>query len=169
MYLRVDFAEFPDAVRRELGHSTAYVRAATGGTLLTASDGKVTVVAITPLDLDQARNVLQTAEMVVHRGGWALEVTDWEPEDGSPSAYVAAIAYKAEGNRIGLWVDAFPYHPTPAQALHSMYEEFREHGEIGDATYDEFVRVADANVIILTPGQLGAFSGVKSVPAEIEV
>lgn len=166
MLLRVDFADFPETARREVGHSTAYVRNTPRGSLITASNGTNVVASISSLDFDAARSVLETAEMIVHRGGWALDAQDWEPEDSGADAYVAAIAYKSPEDTPGLWVDAFPFMPTPAQALRAMYDEFIGNGEMRETPFDEFVRVAQANVVILTPGQLGAYASGKTDPCD---
>ncbi len=42
-----------------------------------------------------------------------------------------------------------------------MYDEFVEHGELGEVSYDEFVRLAKPTVVIVRPDELASFSEPK--------
>ncbi len=40
------------------------------------------------------------------------------------------------------------------QVLKAMYEEFRATGELGDVAMEEFIRLANPNVVIISPNEL---------------
>ncbi|MFN8220926.1 MAG: hypothetical protein U0S12_12440 [Fimbriimonadales bacterium] len=69
MLLRVDFADFPEAIRRELGHSTAYVRATSAGTVVTGGLATAHTSSRSPRRTYSGRgtrDVLKAAGLVVH-------------------------------------------------------------------------------------------------------
>jgi hypothetical protein len=42
-----------------------------------------------------------------------------------------------------------------------MYEELRETGELSEVSFEEFVRLANANVVVVTPAQLRGYVMAK--------
>jgi hypothetical protein len=74
---------------------------------------------------------------------------------------VAAVSYASGTNQPGVWVDAFEGPPTTVQVLRSVYEEFRKNGEMPEVSFEEFVRIANPNVAIVTPPELAAYLQAK--------
>ena len=99
--------------------------------------------------------------MEVAHGGWSHNVAGISDSLGE-LPYIAAIAYKSSDEMPGLWVDAFSETPTVAVAIKALYDEFRDTGEIGDISLEEFVRVANPNVTIVGPNELERFLAAKS-------
>jgi len=165
MLLRVDFADFPEAIRRELGHSTAYVRATSAGTVVTGglATAHIVVVAEAHLSVEETRDVLKAAGLVVHNGVWCGDEDLLEASAAAEELHVAAIAYKSVDATPGIWVDAFPFEPTPVQALRAMYDEFTENGEVHEVTFDEFVRMAQPNLVTVSPAEIAGFARSKEV------
>ncbi|MBI3720930.1 MAG: hypothetical protein HY248_00125, partial [Fimbriimonas ginsengisoli] len=52
--------------------------------------------------------------------------------------------------------------PTQLQVLRTLYDEFRETGEVGDVSFDAFVRMAQPNVLILSLAELREFLRSKA-------
>lgn len=155
--LTVDFADFPEAARSVGGHAQAWVRAFGSGSIITAADphNQTIVETRTTIRPEQAREVLLEAGFLVQWGYWS---GPGEPHDtGAAPHFVAAVAYKSREENPGLWVDSYSSEPTQQQVLRSLYDEFVEHGELGDVSFDEFVRLAKPTVVIVKPDELSSF------------
>ena len=57
----------------------------------------------------------------------------------------------------GVWVDAYSEQPSAAMALKGLYDEFRSTGEVGEISFEEFVRLALPNVVIVSPLEIEKF------------
>lgn len=163
MILRVEFEQFPQTVKRLLACDQAYVAARTGGSLISAADPKTATLILCEADSppDQARSELEKLGMEVFRGSWSLDGSEIKLGAGG-SAHVAAVAYDSEEAKPGLWMDAFAEKPTLADVMRSMYDEFMANGEVPeDTSLEEFIRLANPNVVILSPEQIGGYVEAK--------
>jgi hypothetical protein len=107
---------------------------------------------------------LQSEGFDVFHGQWSDKVEVTGPE-GNPIQdvyYVAAVSYISRESMPGLWMDAYPTSPTPQIVIRAMYDEFKSNGEIGSATYEEFLSMAKPNVVILNPSEIATFVLQKS-------
>lgn len=159
MTLEVPPEGFAEAVRKLAPGLPAFAAAEGGGTRLIAADPAkgVRVVAYSPVPPSAAAERLRADGLTVREGRW---VPDEAPEPVG-EAHVAAVAYRTEGLKPGLWVDAFPEAPTPVQALRALYDEFRANGEIAEVSFEEFMRLAEPTVVVLAPGELRGFAAAK--------
>lgn len=159
MTLEVPFEGFPEAAKRLVGVGPLFATHENGGTRLTAADPakNVRVVAFTPDDFGPTVEALRAKGLQVVEGRWM-------PDDAPPVSgeiHVAAIAYRTEHNQPGLWVDAYPEAPTAVQAIRAMVEEFRDTGEMKEIAVEEFMRLAEPTVVILTPADLRGYAAAK--------
>ena len=162
MTLHVDFDRFAEEAKRHLKNPVAYISRVENRTHVTAADPATGVLlsASASLSLEDAKNQLVARGMEVAHGGWSQgggAVTDSLGE----LPYIAAVAYRSADEMPGLWVDAFPEAPTSAMAIKGLYDEFRDTGEIGELTLEEFVRMASPNVTILGPADIERFLNTK--------
>lgn len=136
------------------GARAAYVSTLGSRTVVTACDpaSGAVVRCFATVSLSEARSTLEAAGVTVREGTWGDR-----PDDPGP-LWVAAVAYKSEEDSPGLWVDTYESKPTTGQVLGELYEEFRETGEVGDVSMEEFIRLADPNVVILSPEEQAEFA-----------
>ena len=97
----------------------------------------------------------------ISNGRWTDGGLEFELGQRSADAFIAAVSYYSKEASPGLWMDAYPTPPTPQIVLRSIYDEFRANDEIGDVTYEEFLRLAHPNVVILSPGEIATFLAQK--------
>ena len=167
MVLQVAFEDFPDTVRRVLGEAVeAYIAHSNGVTLATATaDGKATVVAATTSDpLDEAKTRLVEQKLRVFEGRWTDDVKLEHEGTDLEDIYIAGVSYKTEAGPPGIWIDAYPTLPTQVQVLKAMYEEMINTGESANVSFEEFVRLSDANVVVTSPSDIRSYLAQK-VPA----
>lgn len=170
MTLRVPFEEFAAAVTRLLSTSEAFVSASDGETLVTAADPSrnIRLRVTTDLDPQSVRARLEEQGVLVFEGTWDEATADIatppcppepdpEPEPAPPPAFVAVVAYRSDEESPGAWVDAFPYRPTETQVLNTMHQELTENGEIAEVSFEEFVRLSKANVVVVEPEAVQAY------------
>jgi len=164
MTLHVPFEQFSKTVQRLLGTKEAFVTAHGHGTLVTAAEGKsdVLIVCYSDLAVSAAKTKLKAAGLETFDGVWKL--TDEAPSDFEEpcDAFVAAVAYKSAESKPGVWVDAHRTQPTQVQVLRVMFEEFRETGELPDVSFEEFVRLSEPNVVIVSPIEMQNFLEKKT-------
>ncbi len=159
MTLTVPLEEFAEAVTRVLGHKDAYISPRGGGSLITAAaDGKV-VLTSSKLLPDVVEAQLTSAGLKIHRGTW--RVSDDSDATDMENIYVAAVSYVSSDEKPGLWMDAYPDPPTAIQVLKALYDEFASTGEVQDASFEDFLRLSNANVVILGPADLRSFAHQK--------
>ncbi|MDX2065383.1 MAG: hypothetical protein SFX74_06540 [Fimbriimonadaceae bacterium] len=163
MTLQVPFEDFPATIKRLLGLSDAYLKAHPRGTLITAAlpEGRIIVAAVADVTMRQAEHILERQGVTAWAGGWSSEgVLDAEFVT-SRRPYVAAVAYRTEEDRPGLWVDAYDDEPTELQVLEYMHREFVHTGQIDDLPFDDFLKLAQANVVCLSPDEIENYAADK--------
>ncbi len=163
MVLHVSFDDFSEAAKRVLGSNDAYLTAGAKGTMVTAAHAKEErlVVASSSLSMDEAKKRLKAAGMSVHAGAWALDGDPPHEQARLEEVHVAAVSYLSATKQPGVWVDAYDAKPSTVQVLKALYEEFRENGEMPEASFEEFVRIANPNVAIVTPAELEGYIEAK--------
>lgn len=159
MLLRVELGDFPNSVDRFIGHRVVALSKRQNAVIATAaSPEKHTIVVTTALKpMAEVEEQLKQAGFEIVRGEWheggPLEV---EGQSGA-DAFVAAVAYKSREEMPGLWMDAFPHEPTTGEVLKALYDDFAATGDLEDVPFEEFVRVAHPNVVILRPDDIAKF------------
>ena len=156
MTLTVDWAHFPAAVTRHVAvGAEVYLLSRPDGTVATAANPErdVLVTSQTRKPRNVAEQDLIAAGFTVLRGRWRQE---GDPEEDS-RLWVAAVAYRSSEEKPGLWIDAFPYAPTPADVLSRMIEEFREDGTLHPSLAARFNEFGHPHVLILGPDEISAF------------
>ncbi len=159
MTLEVPYEGFAEAAKRLAVVGPLFVTHENGGTRLTAADPtkNVRVVSFTTDDPGPVGDALRAKGLQVVEGRWM-------PDDAPPVSgelHVVAVAYRTEGKQAGLWVDAYPEAPTAVQAIRAMVDEFRDTGEMADVAFEEFMRLAEPTVVILTPADLRGYAAAK--------
>lgn len=154
MVLTVPFEGFADALKAHSNAKVAYLSTAGSRTVVTALDPQsgVLVRASAATTLAEARTALEGAGIQVKEGAWG------ESAELPQALWVAAVAYKSGEDSPGLWVDTYETKPTTGQVLAELYEEFRETGEVGETSLEEFIRLADPNVVLVSPEQQAEFA-----------
>lgn len=158
MTLHVELDSFAEETKRHTGEQLAYISRLENKTHVTSANPATGIVvsATTKLSMDETRKSLTDQGLKVIHGVW--ESTGSRASDGlGELPYIAAIAYKSSEDIPGIWVDAFEDQPSPATALKAIYDEFRETGEVGDISFEEFVRLANPNIAILHPTDIERF------------
>ena len=155
MVLTVSIDDFAETVKLQTKSTDAYLSVVGGRTLATAIEGEkgLLVRAETDATLDSTKQKLAGAGLKVHNGHWGDS-----SEGQAPSYWIGAVAYRSAEETPGLWVHAFAIKPSAGQVLAALYEEFRESGDIGDVPLEEFIRLADPNVVVLGPEDLSDFA-----------
>lgn len=179
--LRVAFDDFAETVSRVLSHAEAYLSPYETGVIATAADPgrNILVVAETDMAPEPARAHLEGAGIEVFAGVWEPDATlisvttetttdessvETRAEAETDLPHVVAVAYLSDDNRASAWIDAYPYRPTELQALNTMHREMMESGEVRECTLDEFVRIARAQVIRVTPEEIRNWITAKLNP-----
>jgi len=164
MTLQVPFEQFVQASRRILGAREAFVTSHGSGSLVTCSTStsRTVVAAITPINPDAARAQLKLAGFETFDGAWSAEGLTDLGECAPNEAFITAVGYISADGRPGVWIDAYTELPSQVQVLRGMFEEFRDTGETADVSFEEFVRLANANVVIVSPSQIKSFLAGKS-------
>lgn len=159
MTLEVPFEEFAKAAKRLTVGRVAFVTTEGSGTRVTAADPLrgIRVVAHGALSIKSAEEKLRADGFEVEHGRWIPD----EAQAGESEPHVVAVAYRTSGTQPGLWVDAFPNTPTPVQAIRALYDEFSSTGEIAEVPFEEFVRLAEPTVVIVSPSELRSFAASK--------
>lgn len=160
MTLQVSFDQFHETVKRLLKEEEAYVAPHACGSLVTcASPDKVVVVAtVTTMNPAKATSALNAAGFKVFEGTWLTPEEIMAPDLARKEIYIAAVSYRSAGDKAGIWVDAFPSPPSQMVVLKAMYDEFTETGELHDVPLEEFVQLANPNVVIVSPEQIEDFA-----------
>lgn len=159
MTLQVSFDQFAETVKRLLNQQDAYVSVHMSGTLVTAATPEKALVIATLVSQkpETVTEELKERGMAVFTGTWLTPEEVLAPSAGLTQTFIAAVAYKSSGDKAGVWVDAYPALPTQVTVLRAMYEEFRATGEVDEVGFEEFVQLANPNVVIVSPPELEAF------------
>lgn len=165
MVLQVEYDDFAAAVEKVLAIKLAFAVRQGSTTVVTAAkaDKNAIVRAETSKGVAAVRNELQLKNIEVLDGEWragggaALAASAIAETAG----YIGAVAYKSREAMPGLWVEAFPHEPTNAEVLRAIFDEFSATGELEEVTFEEFVRLAQPNVLVLAPDDVAAFLRAK--------
>ena len=159
MTLQVSFDQFAETVKRLLNQQEAFVTAHNSGTLVTAAKAEksMVVASISSEDVEATTQKLKESDMAVYSGTWLTPEELMAPATAQRDVFIAAVAYRSGADKPGLWVDAYTNLPSQIAVLRAMYDEFRETGEVDDVTFEEFVQIAGANVVVLTPTDIDGF------------
>lgn len=159
MTLQVAFDQFGETVKRLLNLQEAYVSPRGKGTLVTSAkpDKSIVVAAVSPTAPDMTTSVLKEAGIEVFEGTWLTPEDVLATSEPEAKPYIAAVSYRSNGDKAGVWVDAFPTMPTQVAVLRSMYDEFRATGEMDDIPFEEFSTLANANVVIVSPDEIDSY------------
>lgn len=163
MRLHVPFANFADAVQRELMVKTVYVQPIGNQVLVTAASvtSRAVIHTQTTLSIGKVKASLNKLGFEVFDGAWRDEETAMALEDSPPTFSIVAIGYKSADNMPGVWVDAFESEPSQMEALKALFEEFRASGELTDIPFEDFLRLANPNVVIVAGADLAKFLAAK--------
>jgi hypothetical protein len=158
MTLLVEFDGFVEAVNRHIEKPVVYISHHENRTQLTCADpGKqIQIQSSTKSSVAEVQKALGAASITFANGEWISDAAAAKNGDANP-AYIAAISYRSGEDMPGVWVDAFGEQPSAAMALKGLYEEFRETGEVGEISFEEFVRLASPNVVIVSPLEIEKF------------
>jgi hypothetical protein len=164
MTLQVSFEDFVETAKRLLQVEEAYVAVRDAGTLVTSAnpDKSMILAALTPLHLEEATSALKEKKVKVFNGTWLNPEEVLAPYLAADQTFIAAVAYRSSGDKAGVWVDAYPSLPTQVSVLKAMYEEFKSTGEMNGATFEEFVQLANPNVVIISPANIESFLRQKT-------
>ncbi|MCC7229540.1 MAG: hypothetical protein IT203_04035 [Fimbriimonadaceae bacterium] len=158
MTLHVDFDQFAATVKRLIAEPLVFVARRDHRTCITASDPakQMLIFSQTKLSIEDAEGVLQKDGMEVRHGYWT-EGEPCDPREDGHHVHVAAVSYRSGEDMPGIWVDAYSDLPSTAMVLKALFDEFKETGEVGDLPFEEFVRIANPNVVIVSPVELERF------------
>jgi len=162
MTLRVPFDGFADAVRQFGEGVVAYVEAEGAYCVVTAAHRGDRLVSRAPLSVERAMAKLREAGLEPRVGRW---VEDEEVGDHGATPFVAAVAYRTDEDKPGVWVDAFAELPTEVDALRAMYDEFTATGQVAEIDFEKFVTDIRATVVVVTPTELAEYVDAKSTPS----
>lgn len=161
MILKVPHAAFVETCKR-MGITESYCEEQHGSTHVTAlvPNSIHSVHSEFPMSLADTQGILSPTGIGAYEGHW--QDSD-SPQDSWPhKLHIAAVSYKSDKHPPGIWVDAYLSEPTPAQVLKSIYDEFRETGELLEVSMEEFVRLATPNVVIVSPSNIRTYLDSKS-------
>ena len=162
MTLEVPFGDFVETLKRFGGFNSAYLARHSRGTLVTAAkpSENFVIASVNLGTLEQTRSALESQGCNCHPGSW------FDPESPAMATshidtYIAAVAYTTAEPQPGVWLDAFDALPTQVQVLRSLFDEFRETGDLGDVSFEEFVNKANPTVAIISPTEIQGFIEAK--------
>lgn len=158
MVLRVEYEQFADEVTARLDGQIVYIAQVTGGSFVSAADtaNGFIIEAFSDREPEQVLRELGEHGLRTAKGSWKSE--DTEPCAIEPDRlYIGAVAYRSSEAKPGLWIEAFANQPTPAEVLKRMYDEMVSTGEIGNVSFEEMMRYATPNVVVVGPDQLRYF------------
>ncbi|QYK53026.1 MAG: hypothetical protein KF824_12300 [Fimbriimonadaceae bacterium] len=158
MQLRTDWEGFIAELRN---------RWPNGATVYLARDGQFTLLtALDPSDktIFSARvsDTLESLSAQLQGMGHDCRNGIWTTQSGATmleDLHIAAVAYKSDEKKPGLWVDCFPYLPTQSEVISKILEEFNADGTLETTDNDLFANIAVPNVVILTPAEIQQFIG----------
>lgn len=156
--LQVPLERFPAEVRSRTGRALAYVSPGGLGALATASGDGATIVSCTaPMSVDALSAHLAKMGIETRPGHWRASDAVGEAGEQRAPAYVVAVGYRSGESKPGVWVNSYPSEPTAAEVLRDLYDEFVENGEVGDVSFEEFLRFSHPNVIVVSPSEIDRY------------
>lgn len=156
MTLRVSLEDFPEAVHRYGGGTEVYVSGPIDALTVTSHNDETGVIITTIAEegLESLKHYLGTAGLELRDGAW-------EAETGLDEVHVAGVAYISKEPLPGLWMDAFPYPPSTQDVMRAFYDDMIEGGEISGITFEQFRKLVNPNVVVLSPADLQGFASRK--------
>jgi hypothetical protein len=164
MTLQVPIDGFVNAVEHIAGIKEVFVLAHPSGSVVTcaAPTRNVHIVCVCHLKPDQTKERLTSQGLTVNEGIWSEDGQISIEADPLVSAYVAGVSYVSSEHMPGVWIDAYPEQPNHVQVLRAMYDEFRQTGELDEVTFEEFIRLSNPNVVVLSMAELRGFMEAKT-------
>jgi hypothetical protein len=164
MVLRVKIEDFARVAEQLAGGKLVAVSGKDGQSRATAVNpaGTICIIGDAPEPVADLERRLVAQGFDVYDGDWTIPGL----EDGAAGrdVFVAAVAYKSREEMPGLWVDAFDYEPNQGEVLKALFDEFSESGTIEGVNFEEFVRSANPNVVVLGPDDANRFVQQKRAP-----
>ncbi|MBL8086511.1 MAG: hypothetical protein JNM85_00390 [Chthonomonas sp.] len=153
--LEVSLEQFVIELKERMPKERAYLREHGGVVLLTASRAETGMILRAQSGLARAEldAKLLAAGITVEHGAWSDGALDDSTQDLG-TVHVAAVGYESGERRAGVWMDAYPKEPTVQEVLNNLYDEFMENGEVAEVSFEDFLRIAQPNVVILSPDQI---------------
>ncbi len=155
MVVQVEIDRFAQEVSDRLGLKEALVCAKGSGVFVSAGDPVKNLIICSWARRSEGDvwRALSEAGLKLGKGSWLTEAS--ELDMGAPSDIsVAAVAYRSIDQKPGIWVDVYPTLPTPAEVLLKMFEEFKDTGDLGDVPFEEFMALANPNVVVMTADEV---------------
>ncbi len=161
LVLDVEFEAFFEEAKLRMPGERIYLARRSGRTWLTAASGPAGVLlrASTDRSLAQVEESVRVRNVDFAIGQWSA---DGQLEEfRSFDAVIAGVAYRSEESKPGLWLDAFPDEPSVQEVLTSFYNELTQSGDAGDISFEDFLRLASPNVVILRGEEIRYHLGMK--------
>ena len=155
MTLRVPFDGFVEAVRRNLDTHDAYLHSDNARVIVSAGKGdkKMVVIASAQMSIEEATSKLHGEGLHVYAGLWSIG----DDLELMKMPYLGAVSYRANKDKTAVWIEAYPELPSETRVLQDLFEEFKDSGDIGEVTFDQFELGAQASVVVLSPDQIETF------------
>lgn len=152
--LKVPFEHFAEEVGKHLQVKEIYMNQKSDHVCISAAKADQNFMIFTECadNIDFIRNELEHKGFEVHEGCWMLNVANQSSQRSQ--GFISSVAYVSSEQKPGLWVDVSLTEPTPADVLKKIYNEFKESGELKEIGFEDFVRFAHPNVVILSPEQV---------------
>jgi hypothetical protein len=168
MTLQVPFEGFAKAAQSLADTKAAFFTHHASGTVVTCANPEkaIHIVAVSKLPCEEAKKLLEKEGLHVQEGIWTEEGNVDLEKDPLSTAFVAAVSYQSSEHVPGVWVDSYPDQPNHVQVLRTMYEEFRQNGEVDDVTFEEFIRLSNPNVVVVSASELRGYLETKLPSAE---
>ena len=165
--LVVPLEQFAQERQARMPKQTVYLTETDDGAVITVADPAQGVM----IRCASGRSLAETKKVLGEKG-IAWSPGEWR--DGASEAtmsakelpYIAAVAYQSSEPMPGCWMDAYSAPPTVQEVLKNLFDEFQTNGEITDATFEDFMRLANPNVIILTPDETRYHLTQKELPCQ---
>lgn len=158
LMLSVGLDPFIAECKRRLPNDAAYLHVEGGHAHLTAADVRHRVLLSCRVNLSEkeVRAKLADAKIECRTGQWnASTGSDSATNGTTEAAYIAAVAYRSHDAKPGLWVDAYAAEPTAQEVLTNFFREMEENAEISaTVSFEDFLRLANPNVVIVRPEEL---------------
>lgn len=152
--LDVGLDRFVEEVKRRLPKETVYLSCHRKEIRLTAAspDGQLLIRSRTDTSRGDLQKRLDAEKILCAEGSWTAGTsTEVEP---AADAYIAAVAYQSSEIKPGVWMDAYPAEPTVQEILKTLFDEFLANGEVADISFEDFLRLATPNVVVLRPDEV---------------
>ena len=165
MVLSIAFDQFTAIGQKLQVCPSVCVRPYGAGAIVTAANPTTDVIisSIVGLPVAEVKDKLKSDKWDVVDGQWSTEAVELQ-EQTTAELTVGAVAYNSKDLKPGLWVDAFTEPQNQTQVLRAMYDELTANGELGDVSFEEFIRLANPNVVILSPADMARFALQRSQP-----